>query len=63
MKEYDQVKLVVDRETYIKKGVYKGMLGTVIWPSPVNGKWLVNFDGEFLQSPDGVWYAPTLNAK
>lgn len=56
MKEYDQVRLIKDREIYTEKGIHIGMSGTIIWNCSVNGKWLVNFDGEFKQSKNGVWY-------
>lgn len=56
MKDCDQVKLITERENYIKKGIRKGMTGFIMDPRCVEGKRLVSFDGEFKQSPDGVWY-------
>ena len=43
MKEYDQVELIVDREKYMKEGVYKGMIGVIMNPERIGGKWMVIF--------------------
>ena len=57
MKEYDQVKVLVDKDEYAKEGVFKDMVGFIMDPRCINGRWLVIFSGEFLQEPTtGVWY-------
>ena len=56
MKEYDDVKVIRDRERYAKEGVYKGMVGTIMDPRCIEGLKLVIFSGEFLQKPNGTWY-------
>ena len=43
MKDCDQVKVLVDRQKYLKNGVCKGMIGTIVVDEPVNGEWLVYF--------------------
>ena len=43
MKEYDVVKLIKDCKSYNENGVYKGMVGTILDPRNINGKWLVYF--------------------
>ena len=44
MKEYDRVKLIVEKEEYAKYEVHKGMDGWICDPRKINGKWLVCFD-------------------
>lgn len=56
MKECDQVRVIRDRESYAKENIFKGMSGFIMGPRCIEGKWLVIFDGEFKQSPEGVWY-------
>ena len=57
MKEYDVVKVIVEKEQYTKEGVHKDMQGTIMDPRCIEDSWLVIFDGEFLQEPTtGVWY-------
>ena len=46
MKEYDRVRVITDRERYIKKGVCKGMIGTILDPRCIEGQWLVVFSDE-----------------
>ena len=56
MKEYDVVRVIVEKQTYAKEGVHKYMVGTILDPRKINGKWLVVFSGEFKQDEDGAWY-------
>ena len=44
MKEYDRVKLIVEKEKYAQEGVHKGMEGWICDPRNINGQWLVCFD-------------------
>lgn len=44
MKEYDRVKLIVEKEKYAKEGVHKGMDGWICDSRNINGQWLVCFD-------------------
>lgn len=44
MKEYDRVKLTVEKEKYAKDGAHKGMVGWICDPRNINGQWLVCFD-------------------
>ena len=43
MQEMDCVEVVVEKETYAKEGVHKGMQGWICDPQFVNGTWLVDF--------------------
>lgn len=43
MKEYDRVRLINDRERYTKRGIVKGMVGTILDPRCIEGRWLVIF--------------------
>ena len=43
MKEMDCVVVIVEKEKYAKKGVYKGMQGWICYDKKVMGYWLVNF--------------------
>lgn len=43
MKEMDCVKLLVEKETYSKEGVHKGMQGWICDPRNIDNSWLVNF--------------------
>ena len=43
MQEMDCVEVIVEKETYAKEGVHKGMQGWICDPQFVNGTWLVNF--------------------
>ena len=44
MKEYDRVKLTVEKEKYTIDGAHKGMVGWICDPRNINGQWLVCFD-------------------
>lgn len=44
MKEYDRVKLIVEKECHAKHGVHKGMDGWICDPRNIDGTWLVSFD-------------------
>ena len=43
MKEMDTVEVIVEKETYAKEGVHKGMQGWICHDRCVRGYWLVNF--------------------
>lgn len=43
MKEYDSVELLVEKETYAKYGVHKGMQGWICYEKCVEGYSLVEF--------------------
>lgn len=43
MKEYDRVKVIRDSERYKKAGIVKGMVGTILDPRKIDGRWLVIF--------------------
>ena len=45
MKEYDSVKLTVEKEKYAKEGVHKGMIGWICDERIINEQRLVCFDG------------------
>ena len=44
MKEYDRVRLIVEKEKYAEDGVHKGMDGWICDPRNIDGQWLVSFD-------------------
>jgi hypothetical protein len=44
MKEYDRVRLIVEKAKYAKEGVHKGMDGWICHPQSNAGTWLVQFD-------------------
>ena len=44
MKEYDQVKLIVEKEKYAKDGVHKDMVGWICDPRNIEGTWLISFE-------------------
>lgn len=44
MKEYDRVKLIVEKEKYAKDGAHKDMEGWICDPRNIDGQWLVCFD-------------------
>lgn len=44
MKECSRVRLIVEKERYVKEGVHKGMDGIICDDRKVNGYWLVSFD-------------------
>lgn len=46
MKEYDRVRLIVEKEKYAKEGAHKGMDGWICDPRNINGQWLVCFDDD-----------------
>ena len=56
MKEFDQVRVINDRDEYAEAGIYKGMVGYIMDPRRIEGCWLVIVSGEFHQAPNGVWY-------
>lgn len=43
MKEMDCVEVIVEKETYAKDGVHKGMQGWICLDDNRNNTWLVNF--------------------
>ncbi|MBQ9742125.1 MAG: hypothetical protein IJV88_00420 [Ruminococcus sp.] len=43
MKMMDCVELIVEKDTYAKEGVHKGMQGWICMEECVDGYWLVNF--------------------
>lgn len=46
MKEFDRVRVIRDTERYKKAGIVKGMIGTILDPRKVDGRWLVVFSDE-----------------
>ena len=44
MKEYDRVRLLVEKERYAEEGVHKGMDGWICNEQRCEGRWLVCFD-------------------
>ena len=46
MKEFDRVKVIRDTERYKKAGIVKGMVGTILDPRKIDGRWLVIFSDE-----------------
>ena len=44
MKEYDRVRLLVEKERYAEEGVHKGMDGWICYDQKCEGSWLVCFD-------------------
>ena len=46
LREYDSVKVLVEKEEYAKRDVHKGMVGTILDPQKIDGKWLVFFADE-----------------
>ncbi len=43
MKEMDCVEVFVEKETYAREGVHKGMQGWICDPRCIDGWWLVDF--------------------
>ena len=43
MQEMDNVRVTVEKETYSRDGVHKGMYGWICYSKCVKGYWLVNF--------------------
>ena len=43
MKEMDCVEVIVEKDTYAKEGVHKGMQGWICLDDNRNNTWLVNF--------------------
>ena len=43
MKEFDRVRVIRDTERYKKAGIFKGMVGTILDPRKIDGRWLVIF--------------------
>ena len=46
MKEYDYVKVTVEKEKYARDGVHKGMVGWICDPRIINNQRLVSFETE-----------------
>ena len=46
MKEFDRVRVIRDTERYKKAGIVKGMIGTILDPRKIDGRWLVIFSDE-----------------
>ncbi len=46
LREYDSVKVLVEKENYAKFGVHKDMVGTILDPQKIEGRWLVFFPDE-----------------
>ena len=46
LREYDSVKVLVEKESYAKFGVHKDMVGTILDPQKIEGRWLVFFPDE-----------------
>lgn len=53
LREYDTVRVIVERPQYAKAGVHKGMVGTILNPEKIGGCWDVYFEDEE--------YADTIN--
>ncbi len=43
MKMMDCVKVIVEKEKYVKEGVHKGMYGWICDDRNINSSWLINF--------------------
>ena len=52
LREYDRIELIVDKECYSERGVYKGMRGTILDPRNISGSWLVYFEQTHLGKDD-----------
>ena len=50
MKEFDIVKLINDRDIYLKEGAKKGMIGTIMNPNCIDGTRYVIFMGKMVES-------------
>ena len=46
MKEFDRVRVICDTERYKKAGIFKGMIGTILDPRKIDGRWLVIISDE-----------------
>ena len=46
LREYDTVKVLVEKEEYAKHGVHKDMVGTILEPEKSYGSWHVYFPDE-----------------
>ena len=46
MKEYDRVRLIVEKEKYAQDGAHKGKDGWICDPRKKEGQWLVCFDDD-----------------
>lgn len=42
MKEMDNVRIIVEKDRYVKEGVHKGMYGWICHNKSTNNYWLVN---------------------
>ena len=63
MKEYDDVKVIVEKERYAKEGVHKGMVGTILDPRRVEGDWLVVLTGNLSKTRMALGTPRISNAK
>ena len=43
MQMMDCVEVIVEKESYAREGVHKGMQGWICYEQEVDGYWLVNF--------------------
>ena len=46
LREYDLVRVAVEKPKYAKEGVHEGMVGTILEPGKINGGWMVYFPDE-----------------
>ena len=46
LREYDTVRIIVEKPKYAKAGVHKGMIGTILNPEKIGGCWDVYFEDE-----------------
>ena len=61
MKQYDDVRVINDNETYAKEGVYKGMIGHIAMPEIRNNSFYVAFiDENFVKLGSGGSESPSL---
>lgn len=47
MKEFDEVMVINDKDRYKKAGIHKGMIGTILDPRCIEGRWLVIFSDKY----------------
>lgn len=46
LREYDMVRVAVEKSKYVKEGVHRGMIGTILEPEKIHGGWMVYFPDE-----------------
>lgn len=46
LREYDTVRVAVEKAKYAKEGVHEGMIGTILEPEKIHGGWMVYFPDE-----------------